>query len=96
MSNTEITIESEVANLMDDMICLILDEEVVGREFKLIESALDDIHNEEKALIQPKSWPEMFWGNGLQVVSLPHSQFKMHGNCCPNGRSLRSRIFFWV
>jgi len=54
MSNINISIESEVASLMDDMICIILDEEIVGKEYKLIESALDDIHNEEKAPIQPK------------------------------------------
>ena len=50
MSNMPISIESEVASLMDDMICVIIDEDVVGREYKLIQIALDDIHDEENGI----------------------------------------------
>ena len=50
MSNIPISIESEVTSLMDEMICVIIDEEVVGREYKLIQIALDEIHDEEKGI----------------------------------------------
>jgi len=50
MSNIDVSIESEVASLMDDMICVIIDEDVVGREYKLIQIALDDIHDEENGI----------------------------------------------
>jgi len=32
------------------MICVIIDEDVVGREYKLIQIALDDIHDEENGI----------------------------------------------